>query len=56
MEVEELEKNTNIMNIESISKDTELFVDKYMPKTFVDLLSDDKINREFFAWLKSWDD
>ena len=32
-----------------------LWVDKYMPKTFSDLLSDDRTNRNCLAWLKSWD-
>ena len=27
-----------------------------MPKKFIDLLSDDKINRELLAWCKSWDE
>lgn len=27
-----------------------------MPKKFVDLLSDDKINREVLTWCKSWDE
>ena len=32
-----------------------LWVDKYFPKTFSDLLSDDRINRNCLAWLKAWD-
>ena len=27
-----------------------------MPKKFIDLLSDDKINREVLTWCKSWDE
>ena len=32
-----------------------LWVDKYRPRTFLDLLSDEQINREVLRWLKSWD-
>ena len=30
-------------------------MDKYRPKSFLDLLSDEQINREVLRWLKSWD-
>jgi len=33
-----------------------LFTDKYMPKTYVDLLTEEKINRELLTWMKSWDE
>lgn len=33
-----------------------LWTDKYMPNKFMDLLSDDKINREVLTWCKSWDE
>ncbi|GAB4820762.1 hypothetical protein N2152v2_007808 [Parachlorella kessleri] len=32
-----------------------LWVQKYSPKTFWDLLSDEQINREVVRWLKGWD-
>eukprot|EP00899_Mesostigma_viride_P005430 jgi/Mesvir1/14889/Mv05494-RA.1 len=32
-----------------------LWVDKYAPKSFVDLLSDEAVNRSVIRWLKSWD-
>ena len=32
-----------------------LWVDKYRPRAFFDLLSDEQINREVLRWLKSWD-
>lgn len=32
-----------------------LWVDKYRPRTFLELLSDEQINREVLRWLKSWD-
>ncbi|KAK2577163.1 hypothetical protein KPH14_003320 [Odynerus spinipes] len=35
--------------------DTELWVDKYKPKTYLDLLSDESVNRQLLHWLKLWD-
>lgn len=32
-----------------------LWVDKYSPQSFFELLSDDQINREVVRWVKSWD-
>lgn len=32
-----------------------LWVDRYSPKGFMDLLSDEQINRDVVRWLKSWD-
>lgn len=34
---------------------SELLVDKYAPQRYVDLLSDERTNREVLGWLKSWD-
>ena len=34
--------------------DTRQFVDKYKPKQFIDLVSDDSINRKFLVWLSEW--
>ena len=33
-----------------------LWTDKYQSKRFLDLMSDDKSNRDSLTWLKSWDD
>lgn len=33
----------------------ELWVDKYSPKNFLELLSDERINRDVLHWLKNWD-
>jgi hypothetical protein len=33
-----------------------LWTDKYCSKRFLDLMSDDKSNRDSLTWLKSWDD
>ena len=32
-----------------------LWIDRYMPQSFHELLSDDKTNREVLTWLKAWD-
>ena len=32
-----------------------LWVDKYSPKRFNELLSEDKVNREVLHWIKAWD-
>lgn len=32
-----------------------LWVDKYSPQTFFELLSDEQVNREVIKWVKSWD-
>lgn len=32
-----------------------LWVDKYSPKKFNELLSEDKVNREVLHWIKAWD-
>ncbi|KAI4480419.1 hypothetical protein M0802_014239 [Mischocyttarus mexicanus] len=34
---------------------TELWVDKYKPKTYIELLSDENVNRQLLYWLKLWD-
>jgi hypothetical protein len=36
-------------------KQQRLWVNKYAPKRFVDLLSDDQVNRDVAAWLMAWD-
>ncbi|KAH7460424.1 hypothetical protein KRP22_008392 [Phytophthora ramorum] len=32
-----------------------LWLDRYRPKSFLDLLSDERTNREVLSWIKSWD-
>ncbi|RQM09471.1 hypothetical protein DD237_003568 [Peronospora effusa] len=32
-----------------------LWLDKYKPQSFLDLLSDERTNREVLTWIKSWD-
>lgn len=38
-----------------MKKDQLPWAQKYAPKEYCDLLSDDKTNREVVKWLKSWD-
>jgi chromosome transmission fidelity protein 18 len=33
-----------------------LWLEKYKPHKFADLLTDEKVNREILTWLKSWDE
>ena len=35
--------------------DGKLWTDKYAPKSYMDLLTDDITNRKVMTWLKSWD-
>ncbi|CCI48192.1 unnamed protein product [Albugo candida] len=44
-----------IANTEQKKTDHQLWVDKYRPKRFTDLLSDEKVNREVLFWIKEWD-
>lgn len=39
----------------AIPVEDQLWVDKYTPQNFLDLLSDDKTNRNILSWLKEWD-
>jgi len=33
----------------------ELWVEKYRPQSYLELLSDETVNRQFLHWLKLWD-
>ena len=33
-----------------------LYTEKYRPKHYSDLITEEKINREILTWVKSWDD
>lgn len=37
------------------ARDTRMWVEKYQPRTFIDLLGDDRLHRETLRWLKAWD-
>ncbi|OWT35579.1 chromosome transmission fidelity protein 18 [Cryptococcus neoformans Bt1] len=38
-----------------IQMETTMWVDKYRPKKFTDLLGEDRVHREVMSWLKEWD-
>lgn len=40
---------------ETNPNDAKLWVDKYRPKSYLDLLSDESTNRSLLTWLKIWD-
>jgi len=48
VEAEEAEKRAE--------RNRRLWVDKYAPKSYADLLSPEVINREVLQWIKSWDE
>lgn len=35
--------------------ENELWVDRYRPSKFTDLLGDERVHRETMSWLKEWD-
>ncbi|KAI8928179.1 hypothetical protein BC831DRAFT_449485 [Entophlyctis helioformis] len=37
------------------SKPKKLWVDKYSPRMYVDLVGDERLNREVLTWVKQWD-
>lgn len=43
-----------MINADRLISDSQ-WVMKYEPNRFVDLLTDEKANRELLSWLKSWD-
>lgn len=45
---------SNLDDINNIITD-ELWVDKYRPRSYVELLSDETVNRQLLYWLKLWD-
>eukprot|EP01132_Coremiostelium_polycephalum_P008065 gene8065-9921_t len=48
--------SVNITNNSSRNTgNNKLWVDKYAPTTFNDLLSDDKMNKDVLLWIKQWD-
>lgn len=49
-------KEENKQNREDLKgPKSSLWVDKYAPSTFLDLLSDERINRDVVRWMKQWD-
>ena len=51
-----LKRQNEQENGPSISRFEELWVNKYQPKNFTELLSDERSNREVLKWVHSWND
>lgn len=47
--------NSTTASSASTVVESALWVEKYAPKTFAELLSDEQVNRRALQWLKSWD-
>lgn len=45
---------SNLQDTKDVIND-ELWVDKYRPRSYIELLSDETVNRELLHWLKLWD-
>lgn len=54
-DVDTYEINNEILMKNKDENNHNLWVEKYSPKSYIDLLSDDGINRLVLTWLKSWD-
>ncbi|KAK6914254.1 ATPase, AAA-type, core, partial [Dillenia turbinata] len=52
---ESSENQNDIIITETSTVKEELWVDKYAPNSFTELLSDEQTNREVLSWLKQWD-
>ncbi|KAI8982831.1 P-loop containing nucleoside triphosphate hydrolase protein [Trametes punicea] len=50
-EVVQVQKPVQLAN----STNTTLWVDRYRPKRFTELLGDDRVHREVLSWVKEWD-
>ncbi|KAL0433049.1 UNVERIFIED_CONTAM: Chromosome transmission fidelity protein 18 [Sesamum latifolium] len=46
---------TEVVPLKAPVTDQQLWVDKYAPSSFTELLSDEQTNREVLLWLKQWD-
>jgi chromosome transmission fidelity protein 18 len=47
--------NSTASSASTVVVESALWVEKYAPKTFAELLSDEQVNRRALQWLKSWD-
>ncbi|KAG9437378.1 chromosome transmission fidelity protein 18 [Apis mellifera carnica] len=48
-------RETSYLPNTNIAQDDELWVDKYKPRSYIELLSDESVNRDLLHWLKLWD-
>jgi len=49
-------KEPKITTCNNLNSNNELWLEKYKPKKYDDLLTDEKFNRDILTWLKSWDE
>ena len=45
----------SVETVNNANPSSELWVDKYRPKRYLELLSDENVNRSLLYWLKLWD-
>lgn len=51
----ESNSSTNSTSPPSYCLEKSLWVEKYKPTSYLHLISEEKINREFLSWMKEWD-
>ncbi|KAJ3219640.1 hypothetical protein HDU67_000128 [Dinochytrium kinnereticum] len=51
----EVDVDKIIKDVGATSAVPKLWVDKYAPKEYIDLVGDERINREVLSWVKQWD-
>lgn len=54
-EIEEAKSRKNKKQKSSRSESTQLWADKYKPTTYMELMGDQRLNRDVLRWVKQWD-
>ena len=49
------ESNENVRVWSGNAENSQLWVDKYRPKHYVDLVGDERLHRDTLSWIKNWD-
>ncbi|XGW29749.1 hypothetical protein V3C99_009079 [Haemonchus contortus] len=49
-------ENLDEVHADIITNESSVWVNKYAPRTYLDLLSDDGVNRLMMSWVKLWDE
>ncbi|PIO54977.1 hypothetical protein TELCIR_23646, partial [Teladorsagia circumcincta] len=49
-------ENIEEVHANIITNEASIWVNKYSPRSYVDLLSDDGVNRHLMSWVKLWDE
>ncbi|KAI0950042.1 hypothetical protein AcV7_008629 [Taiwanofungus camphoratus] len=52
---ENVNASSSAQSPSTTNSDGALWVDRYRPRRFTDLLGDDRVHREVMAWVKEWD-